>query len=394
MKIVLFPHAGSINHGCEAIVRTTYAFLKRSGTMISVYSSNDESDYSVHLDKFVNIIPQDSNFRLRPFVKFLIRIKAKLLKKNIDVLEISKKHKFFKKFDFALSIGGDNYCYPGMLHVLSEKNIAIDYFKKPRVLWGCSLDENLIDEKVLKELHGYKAIFVRESVSNKILENVGITNNVYLYPDPAFTLQSIETEFVKFNSHESDIIGINISPLMKRYLHDENIRNNFISLVKYILHNTDAKIALIPHVVQERNSDLDYMKDIMNGIVSDRIEIVDGNYNCMQLKSLISKCKFFIGCRTHATIAAYSTCVPTLVIGYSNKSVGIARDIFGNETDYVLPITDLTNKDILLNKFLYLYNKRNYIKEYLEKFMPSYIKKAYKAGDKLLELINKENYAK
>ena len=60
---------------------------------------------------------------------------------------------------------------------------------------------------------------------------------------------------------------------------------------------------------------------------SGRVCIVD-DCNCMQLKYDISKCRFFVGARTHATIAAYSTCVPTLVVGYSVKSRGIARDLF------------------------------------------------------------------
>ena len=60
--------------------------------------------------------------------------------------------------------------------------------------------------------------------------------------------------------------------------------------------------------------------------------------NCMEIKGIISKCRFFIGARTHSTIAAYSTCVPTLAVGYSIKARGIARDIFGTEDNYVVPV--------------------------------------------------------
>ena len=48
--------------------------------------------------------------------------------------------------------------------------------------------------------------------------------------------------------------------------------------------------------------------------------------NCEELKGYISRCRFFIGARTHATIAAYSSQVPTLVVGYSVKAKGIAKD--------------------------------------------------------------------
>ena len=49
----------------------------------------------------------------------------------------------------------------------------------------------------------------------------------------------------------------------------------------------------------------------------------------------------FIGARTHATIAAYSSCVPTLVVGYSIKARGIAKDLFGTDEGYVLPVQAL-----------------------------------------------------
>ncbi len=52
-------------------------------------------------------------------------------------------------------------------------------------------------------------------------------------------------------------------------------------------------------------------------------------------------------CRTHATIAAYSTGVPTLVVGYSVKARGIARDLFGTEDGYVLPVQQLKESDEL-----------------------------------------------
>ncbi len=54
-------------------------------------------------------------------------------------------------------------------------------------------------------------------------------------------------------------------------------------------------------------------------------------YNAKELKGYISRCRAFVGARTHSTIAAYSTGVPTLAIGYSVKARGIAKDLFGTE---------------------------------------------------------------
>ena len=56
---------------------------------------------------------------------------------------------------------------------------------------------------------------------------------------------------------------------------------------------------------------------------------------------MISQCRFFIGSRTHSVIAAYSSGVPTLALGYSIKSKGIAQDIFGEYETYAVSYTHL-----------------------------------------------------
>ena len=61
-----------------------------------------------------------------------------------------------------------------------------------------------------------------------------------------------------------------------------------------------------------------------------------------------------MGARTHATIAAYSTCVPTVVFGYSVKSIGIAKDIFGTTDHYVLPVSGVTNSEQFIESFCLL----------------------------------------
>ena len=102
--------------------------------------------------------------------------------------------------------------------------------------------------------------------------------------------------------------------------------------------------------------------------------IEDGN--CMQLKGFISRCRFFIGARTHATIAAYSTGVPTLVLGYSVKSRGIARDLFGTDENYVVPVQTLTRPNQIQQAFCWLEEHEEEIRARLEQRMPDYIQAA------------------
>ena len=66
-------------------------------------------------------------------------------------------------------------------------------------------------------------------------------------------------------------------------------------------------------------------------IDTNRVILLPNNLTAIQYKGYIARMRFFIGARTHATIAAYSNCVPTMVLGYSIKSRGIAKDLFGEE---------------------------------------------------------------
>ena len=65
-------------------------------------------------------------------------------------------------------------------------------------------------------------------------------------------------------------------------------------------------------------------------------------------------CSFFVGARTHSTIAAYSSGVPTLVIGYSVKSRGIATDLFGTYENYVLPVQEISEPDAMIRAYKWI----------------------------------------
>ena len=105
------------------------------------------------------------------------------------------------------------------------------------------------------------------------------------------------------------------------------------------------------------------------------------------LKGYISRLRFFVGARTHSTIAAYSTCVPTLVVGYSVKAKGIARDLFGSYEPYVLPVQELREPGDLTAAFERLMVLEDDMRSCLQASMPAYIESAYAAGDELRRLL-------
>ena len=147
------------------------------------------------------------------------------------------------------------------------------------------------------------------------------------------------------------------------------------------------QIALITHVVWNNNDDRKPLNELYEYFKGTKRVIMINDGNCMELKGYISRCRMFIGARTHATIAAYSTCVPTLVIGYSVKAKGIAKDIFGTYENYVLPVQSLKNENDLINAFEWLSENEENIRKYLEKFMPDYKMKALESKKEIEALL-------
>ena len=91
--------------------------------------------------------------------------------------------------------------------------------------------------------------------------------------------------------------------------------------------------------------------------------------------------------RTHASIAAYSTGVPTLVVGYSVKARGIAKDIFGTDEGYVIPVQSLKEEDSLVKAYENLVANEENIKNTLKEVMPGYIERSWQAGEEIKKLI-------
>lgn len=382
-KIILYSHGGSGNHGCEAIVRGTYNVLK--GQIDELYSYRKDEDIKYGLDKLLTVCNHTCKYP-----RFsLKRIKASILIRLFHDNEYSEKITYdallnnVNKGDIALSIGGDNYCYTSYKeYALLNKYLNMKGVKT--VLWECSINPELIDKVMIDDLKKYSLIVARESISYNALKKVN--SNVILSPDPAFTI-SVEKgqEFSEF--FNDDVIGINISPVIIEYSNENDIvQKNLFALIDYILNNTQYKIALIPHVSWDFTNDNKILLSIYRQYEKDDRVILVHELKAEKIKFLISKCSIFIGARTHATIAAYSTCVPTLVIGYSVKAKGIAKDLFGTYKNYVISVQNMQRIDELKNAFIWIDRRKKLIRKHLQIVMPKYIESTKIVYDEIEKL--------
>lgn len=387
MKNINFYSNGSCkNHGCEAIYVSLMKILGDANYII--YTENEEDDKKYIDDKaqLVNIFKEKNSF----LSTVLYKCKYKILKTDRIYYDYLYKP-FYKNLtstnEVFLSVGGDNYCY-GFNEWLYSLNRYIKKNNNKLFLVGCSLEDEHFNEEMIKNLTLFQGIIARETLTYSILKKYNLPN-VYLVPDPAFLLptEHICTENDEFYS--KDVIGLNFSPLIiNKGKNKELLDNNINNLILYILEHTNANILFIPHVFIDGNSDYKLLQRYYEKYqYSKRVRLIKEE-NASRLKGYISKCKVMVAARTHASIAAYSNFVPTLVIGYSIKSKGIAKDLFGSYDKYVIPLESFKKEDDLIHSFNYIYENRDSIKKHLNNIMGDYSSKCYFIRDILEEKVN------
>ncbi len=379
----LYGHGGSGNHGCEAIVRSTVGIL---GGEIELLSQHPEQDLRYGIDQVCRVTEDtDTPLKRGSLNWFLSSLETKLTGKYDRYFRYTKEKLMSRaaRGDVFLSIGGDNYCYPGTEHLAAiNRNLRKKGVKT--VLWGCSVEPSLLENPVVAEdLGGFDLITARETISYEALK--AVNPNTVLVADPAFTLERRDLPLPD-GWVEGKMVGINASPLILTSGDGKLVMDAYRNLIRRILDTTDLNVVLVPHVVWESNDDRKVLTPLFEEFRHTGRVIVLDDHSCTELKGFIARCRMFIGARTHSTIAAYSQCVPTLVLGYSVKSRGIARDLFGSEEHYVIPVQGMTDPSALADGFDWLLKNENDIRVHLEKTMPGYKKQAYNALDALKKL--------
>lgn len=383
-KVVLYAHAGSGNHGCEALANTICKLVQKPVRLVTNSVKEDET-YS--LQGMCEIVPE-KNIRKNKLIHILYYGWRLLTKDKESFLRYRFRNVLGRNScKWNISIGGDNYCYDIMVKDLILANSMFHKNGGRTILLGCSVEPELLEqEEIIKDMKRYEAVFARESITYEALEQVGI-KNLYLYPDSAFILDTKKLPLPD-GFQEDNTVGINISPMIVDNETKKGITlKNYRSLVQYILEHTDMSVALIPHVVWERNNDKKTIDELYQLFKDEKRVVKIEDCSCEELKGYIARCRYFIGARTHATIAAYSSKVPTLVVGYSVKAKGIARDLFGTYENYVVPVQFLEEEGQLIEAFQWLHKNEEEIRKQLKKVIPIYAERLKEAGEKLQKIM-------
>lgn len=327
-KLLLYGHGGAYNHGAEAILRGSLPEFRRAGASILLSTHFPEQDREFGLDKLVDrLVPADLSLVTveRSMSDFESKEKAAARIYRDVLAEIDSG-------TVCIGIGGDNYCYPNW-HRQSVFHRTAKERGAKSILWGCSIQPEMIDARMAAILRDHDHIFARESITFHALQQHGVAK-ISLRPDPAFSLPPEPCPLPE--GFQKPAAALNLSPLMLR--RSGRLLDDFADAARFLLKKAST-LLLLSHVTMPVDNDeeaLDALAGRLSAEEQSRLCRTPAGLNAAQRKYLISQCELLVCCRTHASIAGYSTGTPTLVVGYSVKSQGIGKDL-GMER-WVLPL--------------------------------------------------------
>ena len=373
VKIGLYGIHGTYNLGCEAIVRGAVKFINERyrNCHIVYFSYSYEFDRKALRDLDIEIVP------LRERRMFVLRVVNKIFRymgyeRRIMYIPFRK---IMDKVDVIYSIGGDIYTIPAFKrektkyeyynHLIDFCNRAISCGKKV-IVYGASVGPFGAYEKAVnyyvKNLKRYDRILCREQDSVDYLRSLGLDNMVF-FPDPAFT--------VRLENNEKPIekyIGINLSPLSLNELsggYGENEIKHLASLMDRLCEKSGEKLLFLPHVISRNPNDNDYqfMMKIYNEMgQKSEVSFADYSGGFLGIKRQIQECKIVISARMHCAINAICENIPTILLSYSQKSIGMCKYIYGNDK-WVIKLTDIDEN--LIEKARELLDNRETVKDFV-----------------------------
>lgn len=400
------------NRGCEALVRSTVDLLRSTFGEVKVLvpSLDKRRDFAQWPEcaqagvEFVDAPPMPrllgkwgTAYRRFGWLKRLPQPRPSIGAQFIADM---------RRADAILSIGGDvfslDYNFGGLYFNVGILEAAVR-IGKPTVLWGASVgpfsSEPQAERHVVKHLRDLALVTVRESHSVEYLRSVDAADNVLRVVDSAFLLrpQLVDASAWWPPDPGEGVLGLNIGWLIdnlrRRAGHPDGAITEAASFVREVMRRTQFSVLLVPHVAplsgDSYNNDEYFNQQLLLALggATSRLAQVPSGLNAAQLKHVISQCRFLIGGRTHATIAGFSSGVPTLSVAYSVKAKGINRDLFGDER-YILE-TPTLSRATLWSGLELLQRDEIAIRQHYESVLPKWRERAHVGADRLPELLGK-----
>ena len=320
--------------------------------------------------------------------------------------------KLFEEFlgsDMIVAVSGNQLFSSGKfgwpLPIIGFPIFLAFNFKKPVIIFPQSIGpfRYFWEEKYINYLYNrVNKLFIRDFVSLERAEKLGIKkSNPQFIPDIAFTYPSIDSLSAKnildnygFSPLNKNL-GITILSKMPSYMDKNNINHYYKELAETLsklVSQRKYKIFVFNQVSgpTEDENDLLGAKIVLSFIpvkIRHEIMVVKEKLNPSELKGCYGQMDVFLATRLHSGIFALDMRVPTLFVGYLDKTIGVLRSIELDE--FFFDLKEVTSEK-LTEKLIYMDNHKDRIISNINKKMNAVSEKLYKFPEIIKESISNE----
>lgn len=354
MNIALTGVTGVWNRGVQALVETSVTEIRRlwPGATITVLTSDIERDRR-EVPSGVEAVRDARGYfslpkALRPAAGHLLGA-AGVVRRGGDAAKTLKK---LKDADIAIALGGDIFSSDYGSVSLKRHVATIEQAQAhgtPTVFLAQSIGPfaNATDVATMRGALGRSTLLtVRERLTQEYMasafqlgpERAVLTADVAFLLEPSpperadAMLAHLGLEAGKFVAMSASQGITTFSTLGGDDAHDRA----WIEAIETVLKTTDHSVLIVPHVQSPRpgNDDSRIAFRLLERLnFHPRVKAAFGPYTASDFKALIARSRYLVGERMHACIAALSSGVPLIAVGYSIKARGIMGDMFGEKAE-------------------------------------------------------------
>lgn len=271
------------------------------------------------------------------------------------------------------------YLYRLLIPILKGKPV---FFYAPSMGPFSGILRNLARKFVLKRS---SAIILREEISSKYLKEQ-LSLDSYVALDSAFQ-NDVPNDYInKYNNiseildviEKQKVVGMTLTdlkwhPVYKNYSGlSEKIMHTLPDVIRYLI-SKGYVILLIPQLFGE--SDDVSLLESFRELDKRKIYILPSNVDSYAQQIIISKLFCLISMRYHPNIFAAKGNIPSIAIYYEHKTKGFMEKL--GRTDLMINVEEISASEII-DKFIYLEENYNIIKQQLKKRTPQLKQKSKK----------------
>ena len=306
LRIGISGSYGGMNLGDEAILEGILAPLRASvSAEVTVFSRNPDDTLARHNVEHAvavrSLTRKESIHEIRDLDLFILGGGGILFERDVDA--------YLREVLIAHELG-----VPVMVYAISAGPLITRASR----------------DAVRDALNGAALITVRDSHGYRLLEDVGVTQEIHLTADPALLLEpeplpieALRAEGVDFDRH---LVGFSVrepGPAAPDIDPDEYYAL-LANAADYVVERYDANVVFIAMEksdVQHSHAVVAHMQN------AERAEVLRRQYTPAQILDLMGRFDFAIGMRLHFMIFAALRGVPFAALPYASKVTGLLEDL-------------------------------------------------------------------